>query len=329
MEVLLFEPEYFNRHYNCNFYSVDSVPLEARQHKIAGFLFLIGYVIFTPIYSLCVWAMCAQANRQMVTYRIMIMLGIIHIIGLQETGLINGILAINGIGYCQSPIFIYITSLLASGTWTSSSVLSIILGLNRCTMLFNRSIHDRLFDGYRVIPWLLGPALYGLWIVIFTPGIIYSPIYVAFFFNPYQGYFDDPTDFYHSTPNRIHNFAICIFESLVYIVLIGLYKRSSRDTTAENRLKGRYDRQIYIQVLLVGLTSIIASGIYFVLLTFPMPISFSLVGTAFFHLSQGMPAIVYLCFNKTIRTTLSKRLRIASTVSITGKSTTQVQPIRT
>lgn len=47
MEVYFFEPEYYERYYNCNAYEVDDIPLDKRQNILLG----VSFIAITTIYQ--------------------------------------------------------------------------------------------------------------------------------------------------------------------------------------------------------------------------------------------------------------------------------------
>ena len=57
MDVLLFERAKFERYYNCTNYNISQLPLDQRQHPRVGVFFLLVFVFFLVLYSLCLVAM--------------------------------------------------------------------------------------------------------------------------------------------------------------------------------------------------------------------------------------------------------------------------------
>jgi uncharacterized membrane protein YesL len=115
MEIMLFEPKRFNLLYNCSFYDYNIIPVEKRQHKFLGVVIIICYVIFMPSYLACLYAMLNKDLRKKASYRLMFLLGVIHILDLQFCGLMTGVFAIVGVVYCQYPLLIYVSGSFAVG----------------------------------------------------------------------------------------------------------------------------------------------------------------------------------------------------------------------
>jgi len=124
MELLLFEPNEFERLYNCTAYNVESIPLEQRQHKLLG----IGFITLTTIYQAnspksllnkcpnmhfevlyvpCMISMWKHTKNSH-CYKIMFYIGIIDMLTLIVNGWMTGYLGYFGAVYCSSPRMMYI-----------------------------------------------------------------------------------------------------------------------------------------------------------------------------------------------------------------------------
>lgn len=76
----------------------------------------------------------------------------------------------------------------ALGLWVAESCADILLALNRCAEAFSPQMNAKLFGGRRVYIWLSLITLYGIFFVLFTRPLLFSSIYVSWFFNPHVGY---------------------------------------------------------------------------------------------------------------------------------------------
>ncbi|KAI6243215.1 Serpentine Receptor, class T [Aphelenchoides fujianensis] len=329
MELLLFDRPTFERMYNCSLYDVDEIPFTVRRKQAVGVVYLVGWSIFTPLYFVCLCAMWPQLRkRQAIAYRLMFALGCVHLIGEQVAGLVAGLFALNGVVYCSCPLLNYVTSAIALGAWVMSTLYSLIIGFNRCLVLHDRSLNERVFGGWRLVFWIGIPLLYGLAVMTFTDPFVYNSIIGAYVTNPHLGYRDDPQGLYHSTHNRIHNTVIFFAEIILYFNMIRLYGKMS--AAAESRTKLKYEKQVYIPALFIGGIHFITGFLYVLLDTVPVPPILGLVGTLTYWLSQGLPAVVYLVFNQTIRSTALRALKgkdsRVSTAHTVNVSNSQLTP---
>lgn len=46
MDIFLWRLDEYERLYNCTYYDVNQIPIEKRQHKIIGFLFILTFLIY-------------------------------------------------------------------------------------------------------------------------------------------------------------------------------------------------------------------------------------------------------------------------------------------
>ncbi|KAI6228824.1 hypothetical protein M3Y99_00147700 [Aphelenchoides fujianensis] len=287
MEVLLFDQQQYDLLYNCSFYSIESIPLEKRQHRVFGALLIVAYAICTSTYAACLYAMWRTKLRARASYRLMMLLAVIHITGLQACGLVTGILAIEGAVFCSHPTLIYVVGAVGMGTWGASTMTSMLLGINRCFELASGRWAAAAFGGWRIAFWLALPIGYFLFLFIFTPPPLFSGVLVAWSFNPHAAFFDDfEARRYSSTAHSANNLVVCSCESVIYGFLLAAY--------------------IYIQVIAIGVIHFVASASYLLLQFVPMTFGGSLTASFFYFLSQGAPPLIYLAVNRTIRSVLLK-----------------------
>lgn len=80
---------------------------------------------------------------------------------------------------------------LITASWNAETCAAVILALSRCIDVLSKYWYKRLFDGNRAWWWLVVPTVYSLWFGLFTKPLIFSGIFVAWFFNPHAGYVGD------------------------------------------------------------------------------------------------------------------------------------------
>ncbi|KAI6171200.1 hypothetical protein M3Y97_01073700 [Aphelenchoides bicaudatus] len=314
MEILIFEPAKFNLLYNCTFYNYSTIPLQQRKHQFLGGVIIASYVVFCVSYLFCLYAMVAAEHFKKASYRLMFLLGVIHVLDLQFCGLMTGIFAIIGAVYCEYPMLIYISGGIAVACWCASTMTSMILGINRCFELWSSEKAHLVFGEWRILIWYLVPTGYFMFILFYSPPGIYYGVQLAWFFNPHIGYYEDYDLRYKNVPHTINNFILCLTESLIYLTLIGLYIRATQFKSSESRLAIRRERKIYIQVILVGTIHFIAGASYVIMQFVPVNFYGTLVASTFYLLSQGFPPIIYLSMNKTLRNVLKAKFGLRTHV---------------
>ncbi|KAI6186064.1 hypothetical protein M3Y98_00092200 [Aphelenchoides besseyi] len=308
MEWFLIERNKYERLYNCSFYDYQRIPVEQRQHKFLGLVIIVSYALFMTCYVPCLYAMMASEHRRKASYRLMFLLGVIHVLDLQFCGLETGILAIVGAAYCEHPILIYVSGSIAVACWCASTMTSMLLGINRCCELFSSHLANLIFGSWRIGFWILLPIIYFVFISGYTPPGIFYGVQLAWFFNPHVGYFEDTNGRYVNMPHTINNFVVCSTEFLIYITLIALYIRATKSQSGAMKTAMNRERKIYIQIILVGTIHFIAGFTYVLMQFFEVDFYATLVASTFYLLSQGAPGIIYLSMNRSIRNVLRAKM---------------------
>ncbi|KAI1711666.1 serpentine type 7TM GPCR chemoreceptor srt domain-containing protein [Ditylenchus destructor] len=115
------------------------------------------------LYIPCVWAIYWQIKSNSSTcYIFMFYLGIMDTIGL-----------------------------FLSVGWYAANTTTLILAINRCLVLYDEDIADKLFKGYRSMMWLIVPTVVGLECIWLSPPVFYNPIDLSAIFNPHRHYLPD------------------------------------------------------------------------------------------------------------------------------------------
>ncbi|KAI1690538.1 serpentine type 7TM GPCR chemoreceptor srt domain-containing protein [Ditylenchus destructor] len=186
----LFMDKYF---YACTRYSVDSVSIQERRHVIVGILFLSLGVLCEIFYMPCVWAVYQQTKmkRCPTCYSFMLYLGVVDTVGLLLTAFVCGIMSIKGIVYCQMPLFTFIYCNVGMFGWFACNTTTLLLAINRCMVLIDDDLADRLFKGQRGTLWLIIPTIVGLLGIWFSPPVVYNPIDSSAILNPHRHYLAD------------------------------------------------------------------------------------------------------------------------------------------
>ncbi|KAI6243361.1 hypothetical protein M3Y99_00130600 [Aphelenchoides fujianensis] len=225
MEWFLVDRARFEERYNCSFYDPQTIPRAARQHRLLGVLIIACYFVFVGAYLPCLYAMLSGEHRRKASYRLMFLLGLIHVLDLQFCGLLTGVLAIMGAVYCEHPTLIFVSGAIAVACWCASTMTSMILGLNRCCELYSGRLAAAVFGGWRMGVWCALPVGWFVFIAGWTPPGIFYGVQLAC---PHIGYFEDAAGRYTNLPHTANNFVVCSTEFLVYATLIGLYVRMTR-----------------------------------------------------------------------------------------------------
>uniref|UniRef100_A0A915D1A5 Uncharacterized protein n=1 Tax=Ditylenchus dipsaci TaxID=166011 RepID=A0A915D1A5_9BILA len=189
MNKILFEPQEFNRLYNCNNFHIEEVPLEKRQHFYKSVILIVLTTIYYILYVPCIISI--YKHRECSCYKILLFMSIADVCNLWLLGYVHGYLSIIGAVYCSSPTFLYVTGVVATALWATESIAETILSLNRCLIILSKSLEARLFGGWRTYIWLsVAFAYFALWMLFVKP-VIFTSLHFTWSCNPYAGYVDD------------------------------------------------------------------------------------------------------------------------------------------
>ncbi|KAH7711979.1 Protein SRT-52 [Aphelenchoides avenae] len=312
MEIYLVRHDLYDRLYNCSFYDVNSISIEQRQHKGFGALFIALSLVFEVLYVPC--AISIWKHRENSCYKIMLYIAVNDMCCLWICGFLNGYFAFTGAVFCSYPSIIYLAGNIGFTIWISESTAELVLALNRCVAMSSPKWERILFKGSRTWVWLLVPTLYAMYSCWFTIPIVFSGIYMSWFLNPHVGYFDDPQQTYVSALQVGHNYLIIIGFVVTYsafgiLLLLKSAKISAAQEHFSNRASNSYARKMtFVQVAVISVVHVIGAGIYTYQQFFRVTQEVIYLGQFAWLMIHGIPPVIYLIMNKTIRTDTTRML---------------------
>ncbi|KAI6174915.1 hypothetical protein M3Y97_00974300 [Aphelenchoides bicaudatus] len=288
-------------HYNCSFLNVSQVPLEARKHPIVGSTLLILAVILEVLYLPCLISIHKHAKLS--CYNLMRFIGLTDIVVIPINGIFTGVGLIKGWVYCSYPATIYWigTHKFLDG-WFAVCLSSLILAFNRCVDMYSAELSQKLFGGNRVYIWQVIPAVYGILFVWHTQPVLLSSVLSSWFFQPFVGYYDDPVN-YVNRPHSANNIMMVIsLPTMYFIFFVALLVRYSINKQTQSW--ANFDSKqfaIFIQILAISSVNVVACVLYAYMQFFSASPVLIVIATYAWFLVHGLPVIIYLSLNKTIR----------------------------
>ncbi|GMS95091.1 hypothetical protein PENTCL1PPCAC_17266, partial [Pristionchus entomophagus] len=173
----------------------------------------------------------------------------------------------------------------------------LILSVNRVAELLGKSW---IFKGYRTKIFLTISIVYGLVVGLFTPPPMLNSQFQSYFFNPFISFTDEYIfiNWFHA----INNIAVVFFSSGMYafLCLILLMKQGAMKTE-KGRKKMKASYLVFLQAGLICMFNLVSSSIYVYMNFFYTPLWLIQVAQLMWQFAQGMPPVIYLALNKTIR----------------------------
>ncbi|GMS93527.1 hypothetical protein PENTCL1PPCAC_15702, partial [Pristionchus entomophagus] len=249
------------------------------------------------IYLPCMLALRRERNS---CFRIMFALAIMDMTCLPVSSLIFGVGLMIGEVYCSHPTFHFFLGafgLVIAGSWCCSSMTALILSVNRVAALLGKS---KLFRGHITTAFLTIAVIYGLAVGLFTPPPMLNSQFQSYFFNPFISFTDEFV--FINWLHAINNIAVVFFSCLMYafLCLILVMKQGALKTDqGRKRLKASYP--VFLQAALICLFNLVSSSIYVYMNFFYTPLWLIQVAQLMWQFAQGMPPVIYILFNKTIR----------------------------
>ncbi|KAH7726710.1 Protein SRT-41 [Aphelenchoides avenae] len=177
---------------------------------------------------------------------------------------------------------------------------------------------------------MIPPSVYAFYFGWFTKPVAFSGMYFTWFFNPHVGYLEDKDDSYYNGCQRFNNTFIFFALIALYAVFSVLYAiKNYKYSKLLSKRSGKSQKMIFIQVLAMSAVNAAASGIY-------LYEQFAEIGKFVIVLGQfawisahGLPAVIYLFMNKTLRRDVQEMLSnpwgrsntVTNNSSVRGKST--------
>uniref|UniRef100_A0A7E4UTY5 G_PROTEIN_RECEP_F1_2 domain-containing protein n=1 Tax=Panagrellus redivivus TaxID=6233 RepID=A0A7E4UTY5_PANRE len=304
MNKLLFDHQTYELGYNCSFYDVNLIPLAERQHPIVGSIFIVTAILMILLYIPCLLVFCRGRFRKQPCYKLMIFLGVIDVLLTIGNGVVSGLFVFFGTVYCEQPLIIYLIGSFGQGLWCGQSVALVFLALNRCLEMARSHLSEVLFDKKLVYLWISIAMIYFFIVSWYETAGIFSAIHMTWQFNPHAGYFEDEEQKYYNVMHMPNNLFVIIAMISIYTVFAVIFWKKTSGTTNRKHVK-----QTFVQVFLLCLATVILCAAYIVIQFVKLPTEVTMVIQFIWICNGGLPAIIYLTLNSTVRKHIPSLIR--------------------
>ncbi|CAJ0917000.1 unnamed protein product, partial [Mesorhabditis belari] len=287
-------------YYNCSGHTREEWFAKGRPRPLLAIYLEVTGTVFMLFYVLSLIGMIkAKLILKSPCYVIMVFMGIGDLTMIVMSSWISGYLMWIGAVFCTNQHLIYTTGTLGLGMWSSSCCCCIMLATNRLAEIADwHFVTELLTKKVCTVICALG-LCYGMSITLFTPSALFHSPLGAWFFNPYTD--NSASLYYDNIPHRANNAIVSIFAIFIYSYMC--YKAAKNWGWATGASKAQ--RMLYIQAFIICSTHVLAAWGYLFMNYVPgFPQSLMVLGHVAWQWSHGVPGVVYLLLNQTIKTTI-------------------------
>uniref|UniRef100_A0A0K0E7I6 G-protein coupled receptors family 1 profile domain-containing protein n=1 Tax=Strongyloides stercoralis TaxID=6248 RepID=A0A0K0E7I6_STRER len=309
--------------YDCSFGSTILHKTVKTPNKSIGISLILLSTTFIILYFPFLIIMFKKKYIKNSYYVISIFIGIINLLYITIHGLGSGYLAWYGETYCTKPKIITFIGSFSVSLWGVYCISLLILLFNRCLALYNINLHRTVFKKTNILQRLAVPIIYFIYLVNFTPPLIFSTINNSWYFYPYK---DHPKHINTNVPTTnlyylLNNYfiVIVITVSIIFCLLIEIGEVMANKKTpklVEVSINFSFFQTIILTVI-IYLTSIFLIILHFNEGTIP-----GIIVEIILLSVNGIPSILYLIFNKKLKNDIYSLLHYAP------KNKTPVKPLK-
>uniref|UniRef100_A0A915ERQ8 Uncharacterized protein n=1 Tax=Ditylenchus dipsaci TaxID=166011 RepID=A0A915ERQ8_9BILA len=125
---------------------------------------------------------------------------------------------------------------------------------------------------------------------------------MSWFFNAHVGYFEDTAHVYVNELHTYHNYFVIVCLTATYLTFAVLLHCKSKKVACHNAAQQNYShKMIFLQVVMISMINAVAAGIYIAMQYVQISQFIIYIGSIFWVLVHGIPPVIYLAMNKTIR----------------------------
>uniref|UniRef100_A0A914NCI3 Uncharacterized protein n=1 Tax=Meloidogyne incognita TaxID=6306 RepID=A0A914NCI3_MELIC len=225
MELYIFRHSDYLRFYNCTPEIINEMEKFSKHgdsstpsYHIESFIIILLGILSYLFYLPCICVIWRYSFTQS-CYKLLLYIGFTDLLNICVCGFLHAFLALQRASFCIYPNLIYFAGMIGVFLWLAETTADLILAFNRCLFVVSPSLARLVFDGKRTYIWLLISSSYAFYGLSFTPPMIFSPKYFAWFGNPYTGFRNDLADkVYKMSLIITHNFIVAIVSPSTYLI---------------------------------------------------------------------------------------------------------------
>uniref|UniRef100_A0AC35UBA1 G_PROTEIN_RECEP_F1_2 domain-containing protein n=1 Tax=Rhabditophanes sp. KR3021 TaxID=114890 RepID=A0AC35UBA1_9BILA len=290
---------YLDQFFSCRGLSSEEWEKERNPNTFLGTIYLVIGIFFILLYIPVICVLMKKELFENNFFKLILCLSLMDVGSLTSSSLLCGYMTIIGSVHCTEPILSYINGAIAMSTWGVTSVVTIVLALNRCLEVSYLNLANALFKDNKIYFWIFVGFLNGILLAFFTPPILYSSKAHTLSFNPFVGIAKiDSTHEYSNLIYFVNNIVLCVTLPILYSLLcIILFAKSKSKTSGITKVQKSLVIQSFMLSSIIFTSSLTYACEQFLTLNQVI----SMVGHFFWLNSSCVGVLVYLIFNHTIQ----------------------------
>nr|CAD2153050.1 unnamed protein product [Meloidogyne enterolobii] len=310
-----------------------------RYHPLNGSIIILLFIFFEVLYFPCLCSIYKHMEHS--CYKFLFFIGIADMLMMFIQGLETGVFNFTGEMFCPNDKFNYITACFAGALFALESSANFFLALDRCADSLSPKISKFFFDGKRVLIWMFFSISLSIYYLFYVNPGIYDGVNMNWFINPFQSYPTvkvDINDYINPMTIYYDTFLTFGFPAF-YLLFIFLFLFRLKEVRAISNVSQRsWKISMFFQISIIIGLNISCTLLFSIMQYLPIGQALILFGYYTNYFVFGLPPVIYLIFNKTIRTDcrimlgsiffflafkLDKRQSVANNI----RSTTRVNPM--
>ncbi|GMS94775.1 hypothetical protein PENTCL1PPCAC_16950, partial [Pristionchus entomophagus] len=232
--------------------------------------------------------------------QIMHFLAMADMCGLTVTGHLFGYAAFNGMHFCSGVLLSTIMGAGAFCFWCVSTCTCALLVINRICELTERVTW---FHGWRSTLCLVSILVYSFGETLWTRPVFPNSAHHTMAFYPFiPGHTPDE---YPNLANMVHNFCVSFFVPNLYFVLCSIVRKNSHRFQDSNTTQA-LQAKIFTQASIICCGNVSTAAAWLIQMFVPTPQFVVTAGMITVQSVHGLPCIIYLVLNRTVRDELWK-----------------------
>ncbi|KAK5965443.1 hypothetical protein GCK32_001454 [Trichostrongylus colubriformis] len=285
--------------YNCSGRSLSEWGSRGSVNEVQGIYFAVSGTIFVIIYVLCLIGMVRGNLLNIPCYCLMFFNGFIDIMDIIAGSFLPAYFHLNGAVLCSSFTVNWIAGYFSWAVWCGATFNCVVLALNRVA---------EMIPSARFLRFLFRGNFLRLWMVLCVAYIAIQPfIHRTHPFNTtISAYINSPMIV--DDVQKAADFTIMLVpiqNVTIVVVLLSLYSLLCFHVLRiPHFAKGshyKFQVKLFVQALLICMTTAITSFLYVLLAFFSLSRSIVITMNIIWQLSHGLHGIIYFCFNRSIR----------------------------